>query len=24
MPGSHCAYLSRPQELAARLDGFLK
>jgi pimeloyl-ACP methyl ester carboxylesterase len=24
MPGSHCAYLSRPHELAARLDGFLK
>jgi hypothetical protein len=24
MPGSHCAYLGRPQELAARLDGYLK
>jgi pimeloyl-ACP methyl ester carboxylesterase len=23
MPGSHCAYLSRPEELAARLDGYL-
>jgi pimeloyl-ACP methyl ester carboxylesterase len=23
MPGSHCAYLSRPEELAARLDGFV-
>jgi hypothetical protein len=24
MPGSHCAYLSRPEELAARLDGYVK
>jgi pimeloyl-ACP methyl ester carboxylesterase len=24
MPGSHCAYLSRPEELAARLDGYVR
>ena len=23
MPGSHCAYVSRPDELAARLDGYV-
>lgn len=24
MPGSHCAYLSRPEEVAARLAGYVK